>query len=161
MSFLCSSFWTWNPDKKCTVKFNEDATGELVCSVEFNVFIASQFDWEMRSKAEDVTMVLPVAFEIAMTLKKRELKDYPPPIKHTALSDAAFEQKAYHIRLEKGAFKVENRTTYGFNPTYEYRLVWDKAPYPPLEEWNNKPAAKADRYWERKDFYRDQIENTE
>lgn len=115
----------------------------------------------MRSKADNAAMVLPVTIEVAMALTKRELKDNPPPIKHTALSDVAFEQKLYHLRLEKGSFKVDNRTTYGVNPTYEYRLVWDKAPYPPLEEWNNKPAAKAGRYWERKDFYKGQIEDAE
>jgi len=132
-----------------------------VCSVEFNIFIASEFDWEMRSKAENVTTVLPVTIEVAMTLTKRELTDNPPPITHTALSDAAFEQKVYHLRLEKGSFKVEGRTTYGSDPTYEYRLVWDKAPYPPLEQWNAKPAARAGRYWERKDFYQGQIEDAE
>ncbi|KAI9704672.1 MAG: hypothetical protein M1820_005420 [Bogoriella megaspora] len=160
-SVLCSDYWTWNPDEECTVQFNEDGTGELVCTVELNVFIASEFDWDMRSKAEDIATVLPITIEVAMTLTKRELKDNPPPIKHLALSDAAFEQKVYHLRLEKGSFKVEHRTTYGFHPTYEYRLIWDKAPYPPLEEWNNKPAAKAGRYWERNDFYKNRIENAE
>lgn len=28
-SVLCSGFWTWNPDEECTVKFNEDGTGEV------------------------------------------------------------------------------------------------------------------------------------
>jgi len=28
-SVLCSSPWTWNPDEECTVKFNEDGTGEV------------------------------------------------------------------------------------------------------------------------------------
>ncbi|KAJ4370018.1 hypothetical protein N0V83_005782 [Neocucurbitaria cava] len=159
-SVLCSDFWTWDPDEECTVKFNEDGTGELLCSVEFNVFIASQFDWEIRSKGENVDINLPVTIDVAITLTKRELKDDPPPIAHTALSDAAFVQKEYQLQLEKGTFKVENRTTYGFNPTYEYKLNWDKAPYPLLEEWNNKQAAKAGRYWERKDFYKGQIEDS-
>lgn len=115
----------------------------------------------MRSKPEDVAIELASTIEVAISLTKRPLKDNPAPITHTALNDAAFEQKVYHLQLEKGSFKVENRTTYGVNPTYEYRLVWDKAPYPPLEEWNAKPAAKAGRYWERKDFYKGQIENAE
>jgi len=28
-SVLCSSLWTWSPDEECTVKFNEDGTGEV------------------------------------------------------------------------------------------------------------------------------------
>lgn len=130
-----------------------------MCTNELTVFIASEFDWEMRSKAEDVATVLPTTIEVAMTLTKRELKDDPPPCSHGALSDAAFEQKIYHIHLEKGSFKVEGRTTYGVNPTYKYRMVWDKAPYPPLEQWNAKRAARACSYWERNDFYKGQIED--
>jgi hypothetical protein len=126
--------------------------------VEFNVFIASQFDWEIRSNIENADVAYPAEVDVAITLTKRELKEDPLPITHTALSDAAFEQKIYHLRLDTGSFKIENRTTYGDNPTYEYQLLWDKAPYPPLEEWNNKPAAKAGRYWERKDFYKGRIE---
>lgn len=113
----------------------------------------------MRTQPEHIATTLPATFDVAITLTKRELKDNPPPIKHTALSDAAFQQKVYHLRIERGSFKVEHRTTYGFDPTYEYKLLWDKAPYPPLEEWNNKPAAKAGRYYERRDFYKDEIEN--
>jgi hypothetical protein len=127
--------------------------------VELNVFIASQFDWEMRANTKNVVLSFPVEIDVAITLTKRGLKEDPPPISHTALSNAAFEQKKYHLRLDKGSFKVENRTTYGDNPTYEYQLLWNKAPYPPLEEWNNKPAAKGGRYWERKDFYKGQIEH--
>jgi hypothetical protein len=28
-SLLCLDTWTWNPTQKCTVKFNEDGTGEV------------------------------------------------------------------------------------------------------------------------------------
>lgn len=101
---------------------------------------------------------MPVTIGVAMTLTKHELKVNPPPISHIALRDAAFQKKEYSLRLDKGSFKVENRTSYGFNPKYEYQLLWDKAPYPPLEEWNNQSAAKAGRYWERKDFYKGQLE---
>lgn len=107
----------------------------------------------MRPKTNEENTALAIPFHIAMTLTKRELKENPAPIKHTALGEAAFEQKIYSLVLDKGDFKVEHRTSYGSNPTYEYRLLWDKSPYPPLEEWNHKRPAAANRYWERKDFY--------
>jgi hypothetical protein len=114
----------------------------------------------LRSKADSSTAELPTTIDVAITLTKRELKDDPPPIRHTALNESAFIPKEYRLSLNKGSFKIENRTTYGVNPTYAYQLVWDQSPYPPLEEWNNKAAAKAGRYWERKDFYKDQLEDT-
>lgn len=95
-----------------------------------------------------------------MTLTKRDPKHHSRRIKHTALTDMAFEQKVYQVRLEKGAFKVEGRTTYGHNPTYVYRLLWNNSPYPPLEEWNKKAPARAGKYWERCDFYKDEMKET-
>jgi hypothetical protein len=85
----------------------------------------------MRSTAP---ATLPATFNIAMTLTKRELTGNPAPVLHIVLEDKAFKQKVYGLRLEKGNFKVEHRTTYSSNPTYEYRLLLNKSPYPPLEE---------------------------
>jgi len=40
-------------------------------------------------------------------------------------------------------------------------MTWDRSPYPPLEEWNNNRGVKAGRYWERKDFYKGELEGLE
>jgi hypothetical protein len=114
----------------------------------------------MRSKVEDIATTLPATIEVAITLTKRDIKDYPRMTSHTSLKDAAYEQKVYQIRLNKGSFRVEHRTTYGANPIYEYQMLWDKSPYPPLEEWYNWRPAKGGRYWERNDFYKDMVEGT-
>ena len=117
----------------------------------------------MRSKAEDVITNWPFEIEVAITLTKRPLKTRPfpdswrPPV----LSEAAYQQKVYHLRLEQGRFKVENRTTYGCHPMYEYRMTWDRSPYPPLEEWTNNRGVEAGKYWERKDFYKGELEGLE
>jgi len=160
-TLLCSDTWVWDNDQRCVVRFNEDGTGELLCGVEFTMLIACQIDWELRSKAEDVATELPAEIDIAITLTKRELKDDPYGIPHTILSDAAYQQKIYHLRLEKGGFEVKDRTTYGYTPVYRYQLLWDKSPYPPLEEWNYKEPAEGGEYWERKDFYKGDMEKGE
>ena len=118
------------------------------------MLIACQIDWELQSKAENIATELPAEIDIAVTLTKRELKNDPYRIPNTILNNAAYQQKIYHLRLEKGSFEVKDRTTYGYTPIYRYQLLWDKSPYPPLEEWNYKEPAEGGEYWERKDFYK-------
>jgi hypothetical protein len=115
------------------------------------MLIACQINWELR---EEITTQLPAKIDIAITLTKREIKDDLFGIPHTILSDAAYQQKIYHLRLEKGEFEIKNRTTYGYTPVYRYKLLRDKSPYPPLEEWNEKEPAEGGEYWKRKDFYK-------
>jgi hypothetical protein len=147
--------------RRFTVKYNEDDTDQLLCSVEFSLLIASEFDWQLLSQSVVQTPenAEPVNVAIAITLSERDFTDtrfaYRP--KPALLERAAFRHKQYQLRLEKGSFKVEGRTTFGYNPTYEYRLLWDESPYPPLEEWKKKGAARANRFWERKDFYKGEL----
>ena len=65
-------------------------------------------------------MTNPATIEVAVTLTKRPSAGFPAaiPPRNTGLTDAAYKEKEYVLRLEKGAFKVENRTTYGHHPTY-------------------------------------------
>jgi hypothetical protein len=108
----------------------------------------------MRSEAETTDMARPVDMDVTLTLTEREMKSRRFPVRPAFLSIAAFRQQTYHLQLEKGSFKVENRTSFGSNPTYEYRLLWNKSPYPPLEEWKVRGPAQAGKYWERNDFYK-------
>lgn len=125
------------------------------------MLIARQIDWELRSKAEDGDVELPADIDIAMTLTKREVKDDEFNIPHTILSDAAYQEKIYHLRLDKGSFEVKGRTTYGYTPVYQYQLLWDKSPYPSLEEWNVKEPAEGGEYWKRRDFYKSDMKKEE
>jgi hypothetical protein len=118
--------------------------------------------WELRSKAQDVVTELPAEIDIAVTLTRRELEKDSSRLPDNILMDAAYLQKIYHLRFEKGTFEVKHRNTYGFTPVYEYKLLWDKSPYPPLEEWDEgKDPAEGGEYWERKDFYKGRLEKEE
>jgi hypothetical protein len=74
------------------------------------------------------------------------------------LEDTAFRPKTYQVRLQKGKFEVKGRTTYGYTPTYEYRLLFDVSPFPPLDEWAEKAPARYNYFWKREDFYQGKIE---
>lgn len=83
------------------------------------MLIARQIEWELRSKDQDIATNLPAEIEIAMTLTKREtIEENTHSIPHTILSDAAYQQKVYHLQLEKGRYEVKDRTTYGYTPVY-------------------------------------------
>ncbi|MCJ1256691.1 hypothetical protein MMC24_004515 [Lignoscripta atroalba] len=172
---LCDK-WTWDPNQWCTTKFNKNGTGEvrldvlpvpllwltntakLFCRVEFSLFIATEFDWKAQSNLENEPN-FPATIDIDMTLTKRNTNtNHQNLIIEDVLEDAAFQPKTYRLRLEKGSFLVTGRTSYGSNPVYKYRLLWDKSPYPPLKEWKKKGPAMACKFWERNDFYRGQIE---
>jgi len=128
---------------------------KLYLRIEYSVFIASEFDWKAQSNL-DITS-FPATIDIDMTLTKRPM-DYPRQPKENFLEDTAFQPKTYRLQLEEGSFLVTGRTSYGANPTYKYRLLWDKSPYPPLDEWKKmKPLAKAWKFWERKDFYQGEL----
>jgi hypothetical protein len=58
------------------------------------MLIACQINWELR---EEITTQLPAKIDIAITLTKREIKDDLFGIPHTILSDAAYQQKIYHL----------------------------------------------------------------
>lgn len=124
--------------------------------MEFNLFIAHVFEWRALSDLE-VKPSFPYTIDIEMTLMKR-IMDIPQGRAPDWLEDAAFQPKIYRLQLDEGKFLVRGRTDYGFHPSYQYRLLWDKSPYPPFEEWKHKQAAKACKFWERNDFYRGQID---
>lgn len=128
---------------------------QLFCGVEFSSLIACQIDWKLLTKPEDVAAELPADIDISLTLtKRRPESDQDPEVPQVNLEDEAYQEKTFHLRLEKGSFEVPGRTTYFYTPVYTYRLLWDVSPYPPLEEWSYKAPAEGGEYWERKDFYK-------
>lgn len=125
--------------------------------MEFQVFIAAEFDWKTQSDQNIEELSFPATIDIDMTLTKRNIKN-ANLMKGDVLEDAAFQTKTYQLRVEEGSFLVTGRTTYGVNPTYKYRLFFDKSPYPPLDEWKEQDATEAYKFWIRNDFYQSQIE---
>lgn len=79
----------------------------------------------------------------------------------TNLTEEAFRPKTYSVHLGRGRFAV-NGPYSGRTPVwYGRQLVFDKSPYPPLEEWAKscqKPVASL-RFYERTDFYGDMDED--
>lgn len=90
------------------------------------------------------------------------------------LGPEAFRPKQYTVRLEKGRFiepfhyfqkkpyPLFQPNPYGYPPTrYEYRLLFDKSPYPEPDEWQfeksgegsvGKACLNSCRLWEYREF---------
>ena len=132
---------------------------KLYLRVEFSVFIASVFEWQLQSDSNAMLEAdSPATVDIQMTLTDR-MMDIPNVPRNRTLEDAAFRPKTYKLTVERrdDGFLVSGRTHYGCNPKYRYRLLWDVSPYPPLEEWRAKAPARANKFWEWNDFYCNRI----
>ena len=90
------------------------------------------------------------------------------------LTTAAFRPKTYRLQIAIGKFTAD-KWFYFNNPPdsaennsgveeietcYNFRVVFDNSPYPPLEEWVEKDngvnrAIRMYKFWEFRDFYRD------
>ena len=107
-------------------------------------------------------------FDIELTLTKRLLPHYRDHqiyagINETFIKEAAFLPKNFSIRLEHGRFDEpayknwclwKNSRPFFYQPElFAFRLVFDKSPYPPLDEWKGaKGAAESLRWPEIKEF---------
>jgi hypothetical protein len=100
----------------------------------------------------------PFIFDIEITLTRTPM-DHPHAGRNY-LEDVAYQPKTYRLQLEEGKFHVRGRTDYGCNPFYQHRMLWDKSPFPMLEEWipKAKSPVMANKFWEYKDFYHGQME---
>jgi len=174
LSILLREDWSWDPMGANQITFNNDGTGRLVCRHELNVWIAAEFDWKPQSP-ESLDTVIDISsntpndphlisqFDIELTLTKRripklgtaEMHSYR--INESLLTDDAFLPKTYTVRLEKGEFitsydamsteEIPNASTFAL------RLVFDKSPYPPRDEWKTPEGAPdAIKFWEWKEF---------
>ncbi|DAA75711.1 hypothetical protein A7C99_0400 [Trichophyton rubrum] len=106
-------------------------------------------------------------FELKITLTKRgpkEAREMPHPhlgaVKDGRLLEEAFEPKKYMVRLEKGKFipaldkDPDGRMKWRAMSPYNYRLVFDKSPYPAGEHWKDPEIcddAKSAHEW--KEFH--------
>lgn len=158
-----------------------------MCGIEHNVLIAAEIDWKplgdcstVLEQVIDMSTDFQVSLDVEMTLTKRFLPIFPhissERVNEANLIDAAFQPKIYKLELAKGRFAMpdwlhwEGKT---FSPPrddpeiwFGLRLVFDKSPYPPLEEWIEESnyggpwrSAKANKYFEFRDFYQDTEES--
>jgi len=180
LSLLCGpEVWQFDPNASCNISFNKNGTGLLWAGAEISVFIAAEFDWEIKSSESLDTVVdlssfnnlkdtLISEFDIELTLTTRihpilrkTRNDYTL-LNEQALTDAAFLPKNYTVRLEHGRFDDPstpwinwNSPPFWFRPDkYALRLLFDKSPFPPSEEWNEevRGIAKQCHFWEIKEF---------
>lgn len=138
--------------------------------------MANEFEWKIKNmdhfdgsvniddKSRSRTKPCVISqFDIEITMLKRLTPYYKSHEgttdwleRNPRLNDEAFRPKTYTVRLEKGYFldaygaaTLKTHSTYRV-PRYALRLLFDKSPYPPEQEWNSeswKPSA-----WEWKDF---------
>ncbi|KAI1506453.1 hypothetical protein F5X99DRAFT_364248 [Biscogniauxia marginata] len=176
LSSLCRT-WTWDPNHWCAIKFKADGTGELTCRVEFNIYVAAEFDWKPQLNSEPLDSVLDLntnqdllaEYNIELALTRRRIPSLGDSVSEEALineahlKDAAFVPKTYTIRLEKGRFPVSRNVSVWANWWYGRRIVFDKSPFPPLEEWKGpgKRTVEGNKFYDRVDFYDQELEVTE
>ncbi|KAI0598769.1 hypothetical protein F4775DRAFT_554264 [Biscogniauxia sp. FL1348] len=175
-SLLCRT-WIWDPNHWCAIKFKADGTGELTCRVEFNLYVAAEFDWKPQPSSQaldsvinpDTNQALLAEYNLELTLTKRRIPSLGntstegAQINEAHLTDAAFVPKTYTIRLEKGRFPVSRNVSVWANWWYGLRIVFDKSPFPPLEEWQGKATStvEGNKFYDRVDFYDQELEVTE
>lgn len=112
-----------------------------------------------------------VSLDVEITLTKRCLPNISPEqVIEENLLDAAFRPQTYEIVLAKGRFARADWLCWeGKYPPkdsdlwFGLRVVFDKPPYPPLEEWIKDGAswraAEGNDFCGFRDFYRDTEES--
>jgi len=149
---------------------------KLVAATELPTYIAAEFNWELTSPdtldvAVDLSnsktprAMLLVQFNIELTLTKRIHPRYESERDHlneVVLTDAAFLPKNYTIRLEHGRFMdpaheidiaSHKSRDFLFRPYLNaLRLVFDKSPYPPQNEWKEGAGGIANLFADSKAF---------
>lgn len=156
-----------------------------MCGVEHAILIAAEIDWKplgdsstILDRKIDMKTDFQVSLDVEITLTKRFLPIFPhigpEHVNEANLIDAAFRPKIYKVELAKGRFTIpdwlhwEGQTSSPPQDDPEIwfglRVVFDKSPYPPLEEWIRESnhgapwrAAEANKFCEFRDFY----QNTE
>lgn len=151
--------------------------------MELSIWIAAEFDWKPQNpELLDQIINIPSSntgktcllseLDIELTLSKRRIsgmegQDKPKYwINEARLTEDAFLPKKYTIRLEKGVFvpSVDAKIYKFKNPSkFSLRLAFDKAPYPPREEWKEPegPAPDALEFWEWNEFCREELPPSE
>ena len=151
---------------------------KLRCQHETALWIAAELEWKLKrvdhfdgsvnissvdQSCKNPTPHVISQFDIEITLTKScipSLRSWMKPsyqVNEKLLVDDAFRPKTYSVRLEKGNFLCAYDAMLPkedeFTPRFALRLVFDKSPYPPRQEWK-KPEGAPDavKMWEWKEF---------
>ncbi|RMZ37268.1 hypothetical protein CA14_012039 [Aspergillus flavus] len=152
LSILTDETWSWDPYEN-QIKFNTDGTG-------------TPKNPECLSQPIDLPTNAPIRpsqltqFNIEITLTKRRITALGDAVNRLVineqlLTDAAFLPKEYTVKLENGQFLCASDVggRYSDSPRFRTRLVFDKSPYPPREEWKETDGGvDANRFWEWREF---------
>ncbi|KAK7698394.1 hypothetical protein SLS64_012642 [Diaporthe eres] len=112
-----------------------------------------------------------------MTLTKRvmpEASEYAQEgFNEVHITYAAFRARTYQVQLAKKTFAMADLTMFELrsatpppdeNSCFGIRIVFDKSPYPPVEEWRQDTGtmwigAQSYNFWEFRDFDRETEES--
>ncbi|KAL1871071.1 hypothetical protein Daus18300_004816 [Diaporthe australafricana] len=155
-------------------------------------FIAAQTEWKaLGASAALLEEVVDLAVEspdwsytldIELTLTKRPTQPLQEQIaargwelrlQDVNLTEAAFRPKTFQIQVAKGKFgrqkilELQNKRAEAVQEEerswYGLRLLFDKSPFPPEDEWTNEPSLRVrinnHQFWE--DGYRAYYRSTE
>jgi hypothetical protein len=142
--------------------------------VDFCWFIALELKWKSLSPPQPDQVVETASatrtrspqllgqLNLEITLTKRLAQGVDPSMirkstilnEHSLLDDA-FRAKSFMVRIEKGNFTepiwVGSKGSY--RPRYALRLLFDKSPYPPPEEWKKPEGGpESNHFWDNVEF---------
>jgi hypothetical protein len=137
-------------------------------------FIALELEWKSLSSPQPGQVVETASatrrrspqllgqLNLEITLTKRLVQDLDPSIMRQntimnehSLSDDAFRAKSFTVRIEKGNFTEPSWVGFkgSYRPRYALRLLFDKSPYPPREEWKKPEGGpESNHFWDHVEF---------
>lgn len=147
---------------------------KLWCRVGLPFFIAAELEWKSLSPPQPDEIVEAAGarwtrkphfmgqLNLEITLTKRLAPGLPSwlakGVNDYRLFDDAFRTKRFTARIERGNFKEPSWAGFGdeyesLMPRYALRLLFDKSPYPPRDEWK-KPEEGPDGndFWDHVEF---------
>ncbi|KUJ11653.1 uncharacterized protein LY89DRAFT_722759 [Mollisia scopiformis] len=174
-SILCGEDrWQFGSWFHRSIKFNKDGTGELWCCIESCWFIAVELEWKVLSPPQPKQIVNNIRvtrtdpqllghLNLEITLTKRLAPGVNTSIMREGnmlneriLSDEALRTKYFTVRMEKGNFREPCWSLMGSTESstrYALRLLFDKSPYPPREEWKEPEGAPdSNMFWDNIEF---------
>lgn len=147
--------------------------------MDLAVLIAAEIEWKplgdcskVLEQEIDMKTDFQVSLDVEITLTRRYL---PKPSAEQdieeVLHDAAFRPKTFKVELAKGRFALADWLWWEGNCSppkdsdswFGLRIVFDRSPYPPLEEWLEDRAtwraAVGNDFCGYRDFYRNTEES--
>ncbi|OOF93086.1 hypothetical protein ASPCADRAFT_132800 [Aspergillus carbonarius ITEM 5010] len=165
---------SWEYHWQSRIIFHADGTGTLIACGELCSFIGLHFNWKIHNPDYLDQVIDPnthtgrppqtvCEFSVEITYTTRRPTEFNNRnmrmLNEGTLTAQAFRPKTFQIRLEHGRFFTQWETQRTGVPRwshpYAWRLVFDRSPYPPREEWTmawGDGMLDFQRFWERTEF---------